>query len=110
VDTWVSIGSNLNVSLVKDTMYFIAVSVNATGTTAGLTCMGGTTAATTGRVNTIPASLPGSMALGATNYLNHFQFQFAVSTGALPNPAATLAAPAAWTGGMPAFWLDAADT
>lgn len=109
VDTWVSIGTTLNVSLAKDTMYFIACSVNATGTTAGLTAFGGTTAATTGRVNTAPAALPGSMALGATNYMSHFQFQFAVTTGALPDPAAALSAPAAWTGGMPAFWLDSAD-
>lgn len=110
VDTWVSIGSALNVTLAKDTLYFIAVAVNATGTTAGLTCNGGTVAATTGRVNTLPASLPGSLALGGTNYLHGFRFQFAVSTGALPNPAATLVAQAAWTGGMPAFWLDSADT
>lgn len=109
VDTWVSIGSALNVTLSKNVCYFLACSVNATGTTAGLTCMGGTTAATTGRINTAPANLPGSLALGSTSYHGGFQFQFAVSTGALPNPAATLAAPAAWTGGMPAFWLDSAD-
>lgn len=109
VDTWVSIGSALNVTLLKDTVYFIACSVNATGTTAGLTCMGGTTAATTGRVNTAPGSLPGNLAMGSSK-MSHFQFQFAVTTGALPNPAAALSAPAAWTGGMPAFWLDNSDT
>lgn len=32
--------------------------------------------------------------------------QFAVTTGALPATAATLAIQAAWTGGMPAFFLD----
>ncbi len=110
VDTWVSIGSALNVTLTKNVLYFIAVSVNATGTTAGLTCMGGTTAATTGRVNTTPGALPGSLAMPSAGALSSFQFQFAVTTGALPNPAATLAAPAAWTGGMPAFWLDSVDT
>lgn len=110
VDTWVSIGSALNVALAKDTLYFIACAVNATGTTPGLTCAGGTVAATTGRVNTTPANLPGSLAQGATAYHHGFRFQFAVSTGALPNPAATPAAQAAWTGGMPAFWLDSADT
>jgi hypothetical protein len=109
VDTWVSIGSALGVSLTKDTLYFIACSVNATGTTAGLTCMGGTTAATTGRVNTAPGSLPGSLAMSGYK-MDHFQFQFAVTTGALPNPAAALAAPAAWTGGMPAFWIDSVDS
>lgn len=107
--TWVSIGSALAVSLSKDTMYFIACSVNATGTTAGCSAFGGTVAATTGQVATVPASLPGSMALGSTNYMSDYQFQFAVTTGALPNPAATLAAQAAWTGGCPAFWLDTAD-
>ena len=110
VDTWVSIGSALNITLSKDVAYFMAVAVNATGTTPGLTCMGGTIAATTGRINTIPASLPGSLSMGATNYQGGFQFQFAVTTGALPATAATLAAQAAWTGGMPAFWLDSADT
>jgi hypothetical protein len=29
-----------------------------------------------------------------------------VTAGALPNPAATLANQGAWTGGMPAFFLD----
>ena len=108
-NTWVSIGSALNVQLSKDVMYFIACSVNATGTTAGAIAFGGTTTSTTGQVNTAPGSLPGNMQLGSNNYLSHFQFQFAVTTGALPNPAATLAAPAAWTGGMPAFWLDNQD-
>jgi hypothetical protein len=108
-NTWVSIGSALNISLAANTRYFVAVSVNATGTTAGPVCWGTTTAATTGQVNTAPGSLPGSMAL-TSNYLQGFHFQFAVTTGALPDPAAALAAPAAWTGGMPAIWLDNANT
>lgn len=107
--TWGSIGGGaLGLSLVKDTCYFIACSVNATGTTAGVACMGTTVAASTGQVNTAPGSLPGSLGQGATNYMSGNLFQFAVTTGALPDPAATLAAQAAWTGGMPAFWLDAA--
>jgi hypothetical protein len=108
-DTWGSAGSALNVSLLKNTAYFIACSVNATSTTQGIAAYTGTTTATTGRVLTAPGSLPGSLALGGTAYLDSFLFHFAVSTGALPAPAATLAAPAAWTGGMPAFWLDSAD-
>jgi hypothetical protein len=108
-DTWGSAGSALNISLTKNTAYFMACSVNATSTTAGIAAIGGTTTATTGRVATAPAALPGSLALGATAYLDSFQFQFAVTTGALPATAASLAAPAAWTGGMPAFWLDSAD-
>ncbi len=110
VDTWVSIGSALNVSLLKDTLYFMACSVNTTGTTVGVAAVGATIAATTGRVNTTPAALPGSLSMGATNYNHGFKFQFAVTAGALPNPAATPAAQAVWTGGMPAFWLDSADT
>lgn len=109
VDTWVSIGSALNVSLSKNVLYFVAVSVNATGTTAGLTCSGGTVAATTGRVNTAPNALPGSLAL-SSGAMQGFRFQFAVTAGALPNPANTLVAQAAWTGGIPAFWIDSVDT
>lgn len=109
-NTWVSIGSALNVTLSKDTLYFAAVAVNATGTTAGCACMGTTVAATTGQIQSTPAALPGSLAQGGTNYVGGYQFQFAVSTGALPATAATLAAQAAWTGGMPAFWLDSSDT
>ena len=107
--SWVSIGSALNVTLAANTTYFAACSVNTTGTTPGPLAFGGTVADTTGQVATIPASLPGNLSLTA-NRLTGYQFQFAVTGGALPNPAATLAAQAAWTGGMPAFWLDASDT
>lgn len=109
-NTWVSIGSALNVTLQKDVVYFVACAVNATGTTPGVACMGPTIAATTGQINTAPGSLPGSMAQGASNFMSGYQFQFAVTTGALPATAPTLAAQAAWTGGMPAFWLDASDS
>lgn len=103
--TWGAVGNNLGLALAKDTLYFIACSVAATGTTAGVACMGGTVAATTGQIACAPQNLPGNLAASA-GYLNGYQFQFAVSTGALPNPAATLAAQAAWAGGMPAFFLD----
>lgn len=102
--TWGSVDAG-GVTLLKDVPYFIAVSVNATGTTAGVGAIGGTIAAATGQVATAPGSLPGNMDLDSA-YFDSYQFQFAVTTGALPNPAATLAAQAAWTGGMPAFWLD----
>ena len=105
--TWVNIDCG-PIALVAGTCYFVACSVNTTGTTAGLGCLGGTVAATTGLVGTIPASLPGSLAAGS-GYLQDYCFQFAVTAGALPNPAATLAAQAAWAGGMPAFWLDTVD-
>lgn len=107
-NTWGNVDTGGAISLTKDTCYFIACSVNATGTTAGPACMGTTVAATTGRIQTAPAALPGSMAIGS-GYMGHYQFQFAVTAGALPNPAGTPEAQAAWTGGMPAFWLDSAD-
>lgn len=107
-NTWANIGSNLNLSLTAGTVYFAACAVNATGTTAGVGCLGGTVAATTGQIATAPDSLPGSLAAGS-GYLSSYFFQFAVSTGALPATAATLAAQAAWTGGMPLFFLDVAD-
>ena len=103
-NTWGSVDAG-GVALTANTAYFLACSVNATGTTPGVGCVGGTVAATTGQVATVPSSLPGNMAVG-NNYLNSYFFQFTVSTGALPNPAAAPAAQAAWTGGMPAFWLD----
>lgn len=107
---WVSIGSALNVTLAKDVCYFAACAVNTTGTTAGPLAFGGTTTATTGQIQSTPAALPGNLSMGADNRLSSYQFQFAVTTGALPNPAATLALPAAWTGGMPGFFVDSSDT
>ncbi len=106
-NTWGSAGSALALTLTKDTDYFVAVSVNATGTVAGPTCAGGSVAATTGQVATAPSALPGSLAADAG--LTGYFFQFAVTTGALPATTPALAAQAAWTGGMPAFWLDNAD-
>lgn len=103
VDTWASVGTS--VTLVAGELYFIAVAVNATGTTAGLGCVGGTVAATTGRINTAPNSLPGKLSATA-GYLSSYFFQFAVTSGALPDPAASLVAQAAWTGGMPLFFLE----
>lgn len=105
---WANIGSALNVSLLKDVPYFVACAVNATGTTAGVGAIGGTITSTTGQVAIAPDSLPGSLA-ASSGYLGAYFFQFAVTSGALPATAPTLAAQAAWTGGMPAFWLDTAD-
>jgi len=102
---WGSAGSSLGVTLSANTVYFVAVSTRTTGTTAGIHCFNTGPTAGTRLVNTIPSSLPGSLSF-STGALTAFQFQFAVTSGALPNPAATLAAPTAWTGGFPAFWLD----
>jgi len=106
--TWGDIsGADLAIALTKDVPYFMAVSANTTGTTAGIAAAGGTVAATTGQIATAPASLPGSLALGNARLCGYY-FQFAVTAGAMPATAATLVAQAAWTGGMPAFFLDAA--
>ena len=103
-NAWGSVDAG-GVSLVAGELYFCAVSVNTTGATAGPACIGTTIAATTGQIQLAPGSLPGNIDPGA-GYLENYAFQFAVTTGALPNPAATLAAQAAWTGGFPAFFLD----
>jgi hypothetical protein len=100
--TWGSVGSALNLTLAANTLYFIAVSVNATGTTAGLQCI----SSTTGRIGVLPNSWAGNLALGANKIDACALAQFAVTSGALPNPANTIAAQVAWTGGMPAFFLD----
>jgi hypothetical protein len=104
-NTWGVAGSSLALALSAGVVYFIACSVNATGTTAGVGALGTTVAATTGQIATAPESLPGNLQM-SLGYFYGYRFQFAVTTGALPNPAAALAAQAAWTGGMPAFFLD----
>lgn len=104
-NAWGVAGSGLGLSLSAGVLYFMACSVNTTGTTAGVGCLGSTIAATTGQIATAPEALPGNMQL-SLGYFYGYRFQFAVSTGAMPNPANALVAQAAWTGGMPAFFLD----
>lgn len=104
-NAWGAAGTGLNLTLTKDTLYFIAVSVNATGTVAGLAAFGGTIAATTGMIATAPQSLPGNLDMDADK-LGGYQAQFAVTAGALPATAPAMAAQAAWVGGFPALWLD----
>lgn len=104
-NTWGEVFSALNLTLSKDHLYFLACSVNTTGTTAGVLCMNATTAATTGQIAVLPKSWPGNLDID-TGYMDGAFAQFAVTTGALPDPAATIAAQAAWTGGMPLFFLD----
>jgi hypothetical protein len=105
---WQAIGSSLNLSLTANQLYFIAVSVNTTGTTAGLLCMAPTVAATTGLLGVLPKSFPGSLDIDS-GYIKGAFAQFTVTAGALPDPAATIAAQAAWTGGFPCFWLDSSN-
>jgi hypothetical protein len=105
-NTWMAVGDNLGLALVAGVLYFVAVSVTTTGTTAGPAAFGGTIAATTGQIQSAPGALPGNLDLDLGKVVG-YQFQFAVTAGALPDPAPALAAQANWTGGMPAIFLDA---
>lgn len=103
--TWGAAVPGAGFGLLAGQLYIIAVAVDATGTTPGILCMSPTIADTTGRIGVLPKSYPGNLDVDAGMIDGAFA-QFAVTTGALPDPAATIAAQAAWTGGMPAFWLD----
>lgn len=103
--TWGAAGSSLGLSLVAGTRYLIAVSVNATGTTAGIAAFGPSTAVTTGGQAVVPTSFPGSLDFDS-GYLTGSFATATVVTGALPATLGTPAAMGNWTGGFPAFWLD----
>jgi hypothetical protein len=103
--TWGSIFSSLNLTLTKDQLYFIAVSVNAVGTTAGVLALSPTIAATTGQIQVVPKSWPGNLDLDL-GFMDGGFADFAVTTGALPATAPTIAIQSAWTGGFPLFFLD----
>lgn len=100
---WGSIAAG-PVSLVAGTLYLIAVSVDTVGTTAGMACL----SATTGRIGVLPASWPGNLDIDlATPIIDPVAYvQFAVTAGALPATLPTLVLQAAWTGGLPAIFLD----
>ncbi len=102
---WGSAGSALNVTLAANTLYFLAVSARATGTTAGVAAFTPVPASAKPSTSVLPSAYPGNLA-AASNYVAGSLGQFAVTTGALPTTAATLAVEAVWTGGMPAFFLD----
>ena len=93
-----------SVSLSAGIIYFIAVAIDTVGTTAGVACH----SATTGRIGILPTDWPGNLDINAASpKIDAMGFcQFAVTAGALPTPAGTLLVQAAWTGGMPAFFLD----
>ena len=100
---WGAIGSAINITLAANQLYFVAVSVNTTGTTAGIKCFG----ATLGRIGVLPKSWPGSLDIDS-NIITPYgaEGQFAVTTGALPDPAATIALLGSMACGMPAIFLD----
>lgn len=104
-NSWGSVGSSLALNLSAGVPYFIAVGVDAVGADYGPAAFGPNLSPNSGQVQVAPASLPGSLAL-TSGYLNAYLFQFAVTAGAMPNPANTLTFAASWVGGMPAFWLD----
>ena len=102
---WNSVALGATLNLVAGELYFVALGSNNTGTTAGIGALGGSIAAGTGQIQSAPGGLPGNI---VPDNLTSFRFQFPVTTGAMPTTAGTPAAQAAWTGGMPAFFLDAA--
>lgn len=99
---WGSIGTGLNLTLADNQLYFVAVSANAVGTTAGIKCFG----ATTGRIGVLPKSWAGNLDADLSIVAPVGQAQFAVTAGAMPDPAATVALLGTMACGMPAFFLD----
>ena len=91
-------------TLAANVLYLLAVAVDTVGTTAGVHCH----SATTGRIGIIPTNWPGNLDIDAASpKIDAMGFcQFAVTAGALPATLPTLVLQAAWTGGMPAFFLD----
>lgn len=106
LSTWGSVGSSLGLALTANQLYFMAVSVNATGTTPGLLAMSSQFASpSVGQIAVLPKSWPGNLDIDL-GYITGAFAQFAVTAGALPDPAATITTQAAWPGGFPLFFLD----
>ena len=101
---WGSVSTG-GVILTAGQLYFIAVSVNATGTVAGILCAGPSQAATSGTIAAAPFAYPGSMDL-ELGFMDSALSQFAVTSGTLPAIAPAIGAQSAWTGGFPALCLD----
>lgn len=106
-NAWNSVAAG-GVTLAANTLYFIAVSADTTGTTAGIRAMTPTFIAATSLISALPTAWPGNLDIDAASpKIAPFGFaQFAVTAGALPATAPTRAVQAAWVGGMPAFFLD----
>lgn len=103
--TWGSVYSSLALTLNAGQLYFLALSVNTTGATAGILSLGPTATASTGQEGVLPASAPGNLSV-SSGYMTNRLAQGAVTAGALPDPFPTVALQAVWTGGMPLFFLD----
>lgn len=105
--TWGAAGSGLNLPLVANQLYFIALSVKSTGAQVAFLGFTNTAQGTRNRIAILPKSWPGSLDADA-GFVPTFGFgQFAVTVGALPNPANTIAVQSdPSTGSFPAFFLD----
>jgi hypothetical protein len=112
-NTWGSIGDNLGLSLTANTLYFMACGVDSTGTTAGILTFssGSSYTSQTGAIAVIPGDKKMAGSLGIDNgNIQSYLFQMTVSflAGGLVNPATIdiIKGQGAWSGGIPAFWLD----
>lgn len=103
VAAWGSVSDTFSLS--TNHLYFIAVSANTTGTTAGFMSISPTVAAGTGLIGSLPTSYPGNLNI-SNGYISGTFAQFTVAAGVMPSTAPSIEAQAAWTGGFPAFWLD----
>lgn len=107
-NAWNSVADSF--SLVAGELYYVAVSVDTTGTVAGIAAQGASLGATTGAIQVEPKAWPGGLDFDRQPPLvpPYGYAQATVVAGALPNPGNAPAAPGAtWTGGMPAIFLDA---
>lgn len=92
-------------TLAAGVLYWVVVGVNATGVTAGIqSCF----PQNRSPFNAGPAAATGNLAVTGAVGKTHLyqQAQVVLVNGALPATMPARSAPAAWTGGMPQFWLD----
>jgi hypothetical protein len=110
VGAWGSAGSALNVTLIGNLTYFIAVSVTSPAAGVGPMAFSSSVVAAAGMLP-LPTAWPGSLDVDvATARVPACGFsQFVVAAGVLPATAPARAARAAWVGGMPAFFLDSSN-
>jgi len=95
-------------TLSANVLYYVAVSVDSTGTTPGPASWMDTTTALSGSIQILPTDWPGNLDADAA-IISPFGFgQAVVTVGVLPDPGnAPTVRTATWTGGMYAIFLDA---
>jgi len=103
---WDSVADAFTLS--PNVLYYCVVSADTTGTTGGPLALSGTIGATTGAIQVVPTSWPGSLDINATTpiIIPYAFANVAVTAGALPDPGNTPTAITTWSGGMPAIFLD----